>query len=58
MLTYIQILINFIHFRNIIVKYEKINDSVKAYEFFKSEKNQYNIEYVPTKHNSDELYNF
>ncbi len=44
--------------RNIIVKYEKLDDSKRAYEYLRNNKNAHNVEYIPTKHNSDELYNF
>lgn len=44
-----------IYYRDIIVKYKQLDDSIKAYEYLQ---NEYNVNYVPTKHNSDEANNF
>lgn len=40
---------------DIIVKYKRLEDSMKAYEVLSVE---FEVVYVPTKHNSDEANNF
>lgn len=43
------------YYRDLIVKYQKIEDSIAAHdELIKT----YQVQYVPTKHNSDEANNF
>jgi hypothetical protein len=42
-------------FSDLIVKYHKIEDSIKAFDNLNQ---RYGVQYVPTKHNSDEANNF
>ena len=37
------------------MKYQKIDESIAAYEYLSK---SFNVQYVPTKHNSDEANNF
>lgn len=47
------------HFcRDLIVKYGRIEDAQRAFEDLTQSPEKLQVVYVPTKHNSDEVYNF
>lgn len=53
-----QYLLTITIFRDLIVKYCKIEDAQRAFEDLTSAPSNLQVCYVPTKHNSDEVYNF